>query len=56
MDFRHGRFDYETLATLNVFESVHRFISIKIHLYHSHMTGKIIGYVHDFFNMKVREN
>ena len=56
MDFPRGRFDYETLATLNFFESVHRIINIKIHLFYSHKTGKIIGYVHDFCNMKVREN
>ena len=56
MDFPRGRFDYETLATLNFFESVHRIINIKIHLFYSHKTGKIIGYVHDFCNMKVIEN
>ena len=56
MDFPHGRFDYETLAASNLFESVHRIINIKIHLHHSHVTGKNIGYAHDFCNMKVREN
>ena len=29
---------------------------MKIHLHHSHVTGKIIGYVHDFCNEKIREN
>ena len=56
MDFPHGRFDYETLTTLNFFESVHRIINVKIHLHHSHVTGKIIGYAHDFCNVKVRVN
>ena len=56
MDFPHGRFDYETLTTLNFFESVHRIINVKIHLHHSHVTGKIIGYAHDFCNVKVRAN
>ena len=56
MDFPHGRFDYETLTKLNFFVSAHRIISVKIHLHHSHVTGKIIGYAHDFSNMKVREN
>ena len=27
-----------------------------IHLHHSHVTGKIIGYAHNFCNMKVSEN
>ena len=56
MDFPHGRFDYETLTKLNFFVSAHRIINVKIHLHHSHVTGKIIGYAHDFSNMKVREN
>ena len=29
---------------------------MKIHLQHSHVTGKIFGYAHDFCNEKVREN
>ena len=56
MDFPHGRFDYETLTTLNFFESLHRIINVKTYLHHSHVTGKIIGYAHDFCNMKIREN
>ena len=42
--------------TIIFFESVHRPIKIKKHLHHSHVTGKIYGYAHDFYNMKVREN
>ena len=56
MDFLHERLDYETLTTLNFFESIHEIINVKIHLHHLHVTGKIIGYAHDFCNMKVREN
>ena len=56
MDFLHERLDYETLTTLNFFESIHEIINVKIHLNHLHVTGKIIGYAHDFCNMKVREN
>ena len=29
---------------------------MKIHLHHSHVTGKILGYAHEFCNEKVREN
>ena len=56
MDFPEGRFDYVTLMTINFFENVHRFINIKINLHHSHVTGRIHGYVYDFCNLKVREN
>ena len=56
MDFPQGRFDYEALATINFFESIHRLINVKIHLHHSHVTGENYGYAHDFCNMKVREN
>ena len=28
----------------------------KITIHHSHITGKIIGYAHDFSNQKVKEN
>ena len=56
MDFPESKFDYKTLTTKNVFESVYRITNVKIYLHHSHVTGKIIGYAHDFCNMKVREN
>ena len=36
MDFLQGKFDYETLATLKFFESIHKIINVKIHLHHSH--------------------
>ena len=56
IDFLRGRFDYETLTTNSLFESIHKIINAKVHLHHSHITGKIIGYAHDFCNIKVREN
>ena len=31
-------------------------IKVKMYLHHSHVTGKILGYVHDFCNWRVREN
>ena len=37
------------------FVNVHHLIKMKIHLHHSHITGKIIGYAHDFCNTKVTE-
>ena len=56
MDFPQRRFDYETLTTKELFDSVHKIINKKTHLHHSHTSGKIIGYAHDFCNAKVREN
>ena len=56
MDFPSGGFDFDALTTQNLFESVHRVVNVKIHLHHSHVTGKTLGYAHDFCNMKVREN
>ena len=56
MCFPTTKFDCETVTTRNLFEYVHKIINVKIHLHHSHFTGKIIGYVHDFCNLQVREN
>ena len=56
MCFPTTKFDCETVTTRNLFEYVHKIINVKIHLHHSHGTGKIIGYVHDFCNLQVREN
>ena len=56
MDFPRGKFDYETLTTHDLFIYVHKTINVKVHLHHSHVTGKILGYTHDFCNQKVTEN
>ena len=31
MDFPQGKFDYETLATIDFFESIHKIINVQIH-------------------------
>ena len=54
--FPRSKFDYETLTTSDLFIFVHKIINVKIHLHHSHITGKIFGYARDFCNEKVREN
>ena len=36
--------------------NVHCLIKVKIRLNHSHITGKFLGYTHDFCNWTVREN
>ena len=48
MDFPQRRFQYETLTKNELFDFIHKTIDVKTHLYHSHTTGKIIGYGHDF--------
>ena len=56
MKFPFSKFEYETVTTTNLFTSVHRIINAKIHLHHSHVTGEVKGYAHDFCNWTVREN
>ena len=56
MHFPKTNFEIKTVTTSNLFEFVHKIIKVKINLHHSHITGKIIGYVHDFCNLQVREN
>ena len=56
MRFPRTKFEFEIVTTGNLFEYVHKIVNLKINLHHSHITGKIIGYLHDFCNLQVREN
>ena len=56
MRFPKTNFEIKTITIGNLFKFVHKIINVKINLHHSHITGKIIGYVHDFCNQQVREN
>ena len=56
MKFPFSEFECDTVTTVNFFQSIHRIINVKVHLHHSHVTGQIKGYVHDFCNWLVREN
>ena len=56
VDFPPSNFQYETLTTKNFFKHLYRLIKTKVHLHHSHITGRIYGYTHDFCNLTVREN
>ena len=47
INFPKSKFELETVTTGNLFEYVHKIINV---------TGKIIGYTHDFCNLQVREN
>ena len=51
----HSDIEYDTLTTDKFFIHVNRLIKGKVHLHHSHMTGIILGYSHDFFNTSVIE-
>ena len=46
---------YETFTTDSFFINVHRLVKMKVHLHDSHITGKILGYMHDFCNLRVKE-
>ena len=56
MYFPQGCFDYKTLTTNDLCDSVHKIINVKTHMHHSHVTGNIIGYAQEFCSAKVREN
>ena len=57
MDFPAVKFDEIKTVTTNAFMiNLHRIINYKVHIHHSHVTGEIIGYAHDFCNWKIREN
>ena len=56
IDFPQSNFMYDTITTNNSFRNVHHQIKVKVHLDHSHITGKILGYTDDFCNWNVREN
>ena len=54
--FPKSDIQYETFTTNSFFVKTHHLIKMKVHLNHSHITGKIIGYAHDFCNARVKEN
>ena len=57
MNFPTTKFDeIKTVSTPGFITALYRVINCKVHFHHSHVTGKIIGYAHDFCNWRVREN
>ena len=56
MDLLKNKFEFLTKITKNFFSNVINLMYGKIVLHHSHVTGEIIGFAHDFCNQKVREN
>ena len=56
-DFPPCKFEnLKTVTTKNFFINFYRALNAKVHIHHSHVTGEIFGYSHDFCNWKVREN
>ena len=51
--FPNSDIQYETFTTDSFFINVYHLIKMKIHLHHSHITGKILGYAHNLSNTKV---
>ena len=47
---------YETFTTNSFFVNGHHLIKMKVHLHHSHVIPKTIGYAHDFCNARIKEN
>ena len=54
--FPKSDIQYETFTTKKFFIHVHHLIKMKVHLHHSHIAGKIIGYSHDICNTTIVEN
>ena len=55
MDFLENKFKIKTVVTKNVFNGVKDIFFGSYVIHHSHFTGKIVGYVHDFCNKKIKE-
>ena len=43
VEFPESDIAYDTVTTNNFFRKVYRMIKVKMHLHHSHVTGKILG-------------
>ena len=47
---------FDTITTTNFLKSIHKIIKVKVHLHHSHVTGRNFGYAYDFCNWRICEN
>ena len=56
MDFPDNKFEIKSVVTKYFFRNVRDLIYGGYVIHHSHVTGKVIGYAHDFCNKKIREN
>ena len=57
MNFPNVKFDeIKTVTTNGFMKELYGVVNYKVHIHHSHVTGEIHGYSHDFCNWKIREN
>ena len=57
MNFPDVKFDeIKTVTTNGFMKELYRVVNYNVHIHHSHVTGIIHGYSHDFCNWKIREN
>ena len=55
INFLASDIEYETTTTNKFFINVHQLIRGEFYLHHSHITGEIFGYAHDFCNTMLIE-
>ena len=48
MEFPQNKFEMKTVVTKDFFKSVRNLLYGSHIIHHSHVTGKIVGYTHDF--------
>ena len=48
MNFPHSKCEFDLLTIFMFFSNIHKLQKVKIHLDHSQIVGRILGYVHDF--------
>ena len=48
LSFPRSKIDHKTITTNKFFSHFHRLVRGKVHVHHSHITGKILGHAHDF--------
>ena len=57
MNFPSTKFEeIKTVTTIGFLIRLYKVVNFKVHIHHSHITGKIHGYSHNFCNWKLREN
>ena len=56
MDFSLADFEFQTIASTDFFESVYKIFNNEYNIDHLHVTGEIRGYVHQFCNLRLKEN
>ena len=57
MDFPSTKFDeIKTVTTRGFLNKINKILNARVHLHHSHVSGEMHGYSHDYCNWKSKEN